>query len=56
MSSAICFNMDQTKILSSGNGLTCQRCDETLATKCHDQTTGNLAEHQLSHWQLPLNK
>ena len=25
MSSAICFNFDQSKILSSGNGLTCRK-------------------------------
>ena len=30
MSSAICFNLDQSKILSSGNGLKNKLCEEII--------------------------
>ena len=36
MSSAICFNLDQSKILSSGNGLNCQA----------------MLDNVLRHWSL----
>ena len=32
MSSAMCFNLDQSKILSSGNGLNIQRVNALLST------------------------
>ena len=38
MSSAICLNLDQTKILSSGNGLNQGHCIEGLF--CEELKTG----------------
>ena len=37
MLSAICFNLDQSKISSSGNELVIQKCEQVKATTCLEQ-------------------
>ena len=52
MSSAICFNLDQSKILLSGNGISLEKTEHHKNYPCKILSTATLVVDEISNFQI----